>query len=209
MKDIIEILAIFILPVFLFIFKIVKHKYIILVLLTLSVLVFLIGRSQNYTWQTYGIRTDNLTQAFWPYLIFTFLGLCFIVIAAKKLKKPKISTWWKHSHFTFLFLPISIFQEFLFRGYLMPRLESMLSMAWLIILINTLLYTFIHIFYNEKKIVLPLTFLAGICFAGIYYFYPNLILISVSHSILNFFVVLYSFFTTNKNPQEGDFLTYS
>lgn len=204
MKDLLEILALFVLPVFLFIFKIVKNKNITSVLLVFSIIVFFIGKSQNYNWQTFGLRTDNLKAGFLAYLVFTIVGVFFILIAAKIFKKTKIPNWRRYNHFTFLFLPISVFQEFLFRGYLMPKLESLLNGFWTIILLNTLLYTFIHIIYKEKAIVLPLTFLGGLCFAGIYYFYPNLILISASHSILNFVAVLYSFFNTPKNPQTGD-----
>ena len=203
MKDFLIIFSVFIFPVILFNFKVLKGKFLTLVLLILSAAILIAGQSEGYTWHTYGIRSDNLASSLWPYLIFTVLGILFIIFSAKILKKDRIKKWWTYSHFTFLFIPISITQEFLYRGYLMPKLESLFHVAWIIILLNPLLYTFAHIFFDEKRIVLPLTFLAGICFAVLYYFYPNLIWAAISHCILNFFVVLYSFFTI-KNPQTGD-----
>jgi len=52
---------------------------------------------------------------------------------------------------------------------------------------NAVLFSLMHIIYLKAYVTLPLTFIAGIGLAWIYYKYPNLILISIAHTILKFY----------------------
>ena len=63
-----------------------------------------------------------------------------------------------------------------------------------IICINAAVFAFMHVIYLNSIFVLPMTFIAGIGFAWMYYRYKNLILISVSHTVLNFIAVAMGFF---------------
>lgn len=66
---------------------------------------------------------------------------------------------------------------------------------------NALIFTFAHVIYPNKKINLPLIFVAGMAFAVIYFYYPNLILIAISHIILNYAALLFGFFTLAETEQ--------
>jgi membrane protease YdiL (CAAX protease family) len=63
-----------------------------------------------------------------------------------------------------------------------------------VIFLNASLFALIHIIYINTDIVLPLTFIGGIGFAVMYYKYPNLVMISISHTILNFTAMILGFF---------------
>ncbi|MEA3398924.1 MAG: CPBP family intramembrane glutamic endopeptidase, partial [Patescibacteria group bacterium] len=88
----------------------------------------------------------------------------------------------------------SVLQEVVFRGVLMHMLRRAFKSPFFIIILNAALFALIHILYADAKVILPLTFLAGICFSWLYYKYPNLILISISHTILNFTAMILGFF---------------
>jgi membrane protease YdiL (CAAX protease family) len=63
-----------------------------------------------------------------------------------------------------------------------------------IIILNAGVFALMHVIYLNFKFVLPMTFIAGIGFAWMYYRYKNLILISVSHTVLNFVAMILGFF---------------
>ena len=193
-----QIVFIFILPVLLLYTGIIPVKYRFLVLVLASLVIFAITIQEHWTPAKLGIRADNFVKSIIPYLIFTILGVLVIYFFAKFLGRSPVNEWWTKSHFVYIFIPISIFQEFAFRAFLMPKLESLFLSAITLILVNALLFAFLHIIYPHPSLNLPFGFIAGVGFATMYYFYPNLILISISHSVLNFFAVFYSFFSFNK-----------
>lgn len=143
-----------------------------------------------------GIRIDNIREAILPYVLFTLAGVAVILVLANSLGRQPQPQWWLNPHFRyFLLIPISIIQQFAFQGVLMTKLKRIFSSPAVIIFIVATLYTYIHIIFPPLPISLWFAFIAGVGFATMYYIYPNLILISLSHSILNFFAVLYCFFT--------------
>jgi membrane protease YdiL (CAAX protease family) len=85
-------------------------------------------------------------------------------------------------------------QEIAYRGFLFPKLKE-LTNSWLVIIfVNTILFTILHAIYPMPGLMLPVAFISGLALAVMYRFYPNLILISLSHAILNFIAVLHGFF---------------
>lgn len=77
----------------------------------------------------------------------------------------------------------------------MPALASVERSPAALILTNAVLFTFLHAVFPNYLINLPLAFVGGIAFASMYYKYPNLWLIMISHAVLNFVAVWYGFFT--------------
>lgn len=75
------------------------------------------------------------------------------------------------------------------------KTKKILNNITIVIIINGLLFSFLHIIFPKPQIMLPLALMAGLGFAFIYYKFQNLILISLSHGILNFFAVLYGLFS--------------
>jgi len=192
--SILEIFVIFILPVLLFTFKIIPLGFEFIALIVFSVLCILVILKDKYSLKQLGFRLDNIKQGFIPYLLFTILGVIFITILALLTDRKPAENIWQYTHFKYLFIPISFLQELGYRGFLIPKLESILSNKIWVLIINVLLFTFLHIFYFNLHLIIPLTFLGGIGFAALYMKYPNLYLVSISHMILNFSAVLFDFF---------------
>jgi membrane protease YdiL (CAAX protease family) len=102
--------------------------------------------------------------------------------------------WWENARFLALFIPISVLQEIIFRGILMHMLKRAFQSIPFIIILNASLFALIHIIYLNTSIIMPLTFIGGLGFAWMYHKYPNLIMISISHTVLNFTAMILGFF---------------
>ncbi|HEV7424141.1 MAG TPA: type II CAAX endopeptidase family protein, partial [Candidatus Paceibacterota bacterium] len=193
---ILEIFIVFILPVLLLYWKVisVEKRLRVLYAMNLAALLFIVLRGWDL--KKLGIRFDNFTRLLPIYALFTITGIVILFLSAiilniqkNKEKKDFLFIW----HCT----KISVLQETIYRGYLMPLLGLFFGPVWTILL-NSILFTYVHVIYQNKKTTLGLAFIAGISFATIYSFYPNLILISMTHIIFNYVAVSLGFF---KLPQ--------
>jgi membrane protease YdiL (CAAX protease family) len=199
MRVVWEIVLLFILPVIPGFFKSVPkwlRFYIFALMVLVAGIIVYLGR---WPLAKIGIDSNNLLNGWQWYALFTILGLGYIFALAKILKLPKTKDWWRQPHFLFGFILMSAGQEFYYRGFLMPELKLIFSGVLVIILINALLFAFIHAVFPNKFINVTSSFLGGLCFAGLYYFYPNLLLISLSHMALNFCAVYFGLFTFRKS----------
>jgi membrane protease YdiL (CAAX protease family) len=191
MMIILEIILVFIIPIAAIQLNILKYKERVYVFAIAFLLIAWRTFADRLTFFELGIRSDNLLSSFLPYLIFTFLGTLLIYVVAKVMRKKHLAFWWKYPHFQYLFIGISLVQEFVYRSFLIYGLRSVTASTLLIILINALLFCYIHIIYPGKKTNLILAFIGGLGFAAMYLYFPNLLLISVSHSVFNFIAVVY------------------
>ena len=79
-----------------------------------------------------------------------------------------------------------LFEEILFRGYLMPFFSKVIGIKFTIILLS-FLFTCIHLFNPNLDIIgLANVFLAGVTFSLIYYYTGNLWLVGAMHTLWNF-----------------------
>lgn len=190
-----QIFFIFILPVFLIYFKVFTSFYFRFIFLLLGALfIYGIIRYEKWSYEDMGLRMDNFKKSFLPYLVFTLLGVLVIFLTAYffGIKNEPDRVFYIR---TFLFfIPISFVQEFAFRSFLIPQLKKIHKNNYLVIFLNSLLFALIHIIYPDINIGVPLSFVGGIFFAYLYLKYPNLLLISISHSILNLTALLLGFF---------------
>jgi len=76
----------------------------------------------------------------------------------------------------------------------MNMLRRVFVNPWFIIILNAALFALMHVIYLNAMFVIPVTFIAGLGFAWMYYKYKNLVLISISHTILNFVGMIMGFF---------------
>ncbi len=197
--SIIEIIVLFIVPVLLLYFKKINFKYRIHILSLICILVLGIMFFEKWSLFDLGIRVDNIKDSLLPYIYFIVIGSFSLILISKVLKNVPEKHFYKQKHFLFGFVLLSVLQEFLFRSFLIAKLETIFNSMILIILVNTILFTFMHIIYFNKKSVLILLFLSGMIFAYLYLNYPNLILISIVHSILNYIAVLFGYFSEENN----------
>lgn len=189
-----EILAIFLLPVLLIQSGIIPVQFRFFVLFFAVVFIILISIRERYTNKDLGIRTDNIKSSLNIYLLFILVSTIALVYYAKTLglniKYELISEPW----FLMTFIPVSVFQEVAFRGFLIKILGDVYTDKVTIVIINSLLFMALHAFYPYPLIMLPLALISGIAFSAIYIYRPNLILVSIAHVILNFVAVVLGFF---------------
>jgi len=189
-----QIFLIFVLPVLVLYFKILPADWRVVILAVSSLFIYGIIRHEHWTHEDMGIRHDNFWKAFPFYLFFTIISIGVLFLLDHKIGAPDINTKIFFIKTFIFFLPVSFFQEFAFRSFLMPRLKEIFKNNYVIIFSNAALFTAIHIIYPNLGISLPIAFVSGIFFAWLYLKYPNLLLISLSHAILNVTALLLGFF---------------
>jgi membrane protease YdiL (CAAX protease family) len=191
-----QVLYIYVLPTLLLYYGVIPGQFRLIILLGVALLLYGIIQHAHWTFADLEIR-KNFLKDFLPYAIFTIIGVISIVLIAQyfhPVRSAEEYEWWEDIRFLLLFIPISVLQEIVFRGVLMHMLRRAFNSVPFIILLNASLFALIHIIYLNLTVVLPITFIGGIGFAWIYYKYPNLILISISHTILNFTAMILGFF---------------
>lgn len=189
----IQILYLFLIPIMLLYYKVIPNNGRVLVLVIVTVLIYGIARFEKWNREDFGIR-NSWKENFIPYFIFTILGVVMLLVIHDFRAGGSMQSWWTNIKFLLLFIPLSVLQEIVFRGVLMNMLRRVFSNKWFIIILNASIFSLMHIIYLNALFTLTLTFIAGIGFAWMYYKYPNLILISISHTILNFTGMILGYF---------------
>lgn len=189
----IEIALIFIVPIVLFSLGILPLSLRFFVLTLFSLVVFLIILREKWTLYDLGIIRYNLFRGWWLYVFATLIALCGIILYGKALGLTALPTGMR-GHLFLTFLPVSFFQEFVYRGFLMHALRKVYRDPLTIVLYNAALFTGLHVLYPYPGEMLPLAAVAGLFFATLYLKRPNLILVSLSHALLNLVAVSLGFF---------------
>ena len=186
-------------PVLLLLIGIVPKTLRFSVLIIVTFIVFfaihLRLRKKVWKWKDLGIRSDNFFRALPVYFLFTTLAVCVIYLLGDKLgferRATTISDMLKLAGLSFA---VSVLQEFLYRGYLLRLAQDIWQSKWIIVLGNILFFTFLHSFYRDLSVIMPLAFVGGILFVFIYLRHPNLFLVCLMHIILNFTALHMGFF---------------
>ncbi len=189
-----QIVSIFVVPILLLYYNILSRGWRVSILILLCMFIAFIIHKEHWTLPSLGLSTHTFKKYLIPYLVFMVVGVTAIIFFADNFEMTPQSAWWTKPHFLFLFLIVSFLQEFAYRGFLIPKLKRVFSDRLGVVLINALIFTLLHIIYPIPQIMLPLAFAGGLALATIYMKYPNLLLISIAHSVLNFVAVLYGFF---------------
>jgi membrane protease YdiL (CAAX protease family) len=189
-----QIFFIFILPIALLVFGVVPIGWRMVVLCVAMLFMYGVIQKEKISDQEMGLSNKTFRKAVIPYLLFTLVGAFIFLKLSDVLAIDPNIIWWQHAHFLFLFLPVSLLQEIAYRGFLFPKLRQLSSKWWVVIGANTVLFTFLHIIYPTPGIMLPVAFFSGLGLSIMYRYYPNLLLISFAHAILNFIAVLHGFF---------------
>ena len=190
----VQIFIIFILPVFLLYFHILPINWRFILLAISSLVIYGIIRREKWSFKEMGIHNDNFKKAIPFYASFVVLGIVVLFLIDHRFNMPDIDTKIFFIKTWAFFIPVSLFQEFAFRSFLIPRLKKLYDNNYVVILFNAVLFTLLHIIFPNLGIGLPIAFISGIFFAWLYIKYPNLVLISLAHSILNVVAVLLGFF---------------
>lgn len=189
----VQILYLFLIPILLLYYNIFPVNFRVLLLLLVTLLMFGIAKYEKWDRNDFGIF-DNWKKYFTAYFIFTVISIIFLFLISNLYKIEPMKNWFLNTQFLLLFIPISVLQEIVFRGMLMNMQIRAFNNKLFIILLNASIFALMHIIFANAYIILPFTFIAGICFAWMYYDYKNLFLISISHTILNFIAMVLGFF---------------
>ena len=189
-----QIFFIFILPIALLVFGIVPIAWRMVVLCISMLLMYGVIQHEKISDEAMGLSKNTFRKALIPYLLFTLIGAFVFVRLSNVLAINPNILWWQHAHFLFLFLPVSLLQEIAYRGFLFPKLKVLSQKWWVIIGANTVLFTILHVIYPIPGIMLPVAFFSGLALSVMYRYYPNLLLVSFAHAVLNFIAVLHGFF---------------
>ncbi len=188
-----QIILIYIAPIVLLYYRILPADFRMIVLGVMCLLIYGIMQREHLDLSHIGL-TVPLKKYFKPYFLWTLLGALFIIGYSVMFNFSPQALWWRNPHFWYLFALVSFFQEFAYRGFLPILLKRVTKSPIVEIFLNALLFTLLHVLFPHLFIALPLAFLGGLFFSMLYHFYPDLILVSISHAILNFLTVMFGFF---------------
>lgn len=188
-----QILYLYIIPTLLLYYGFIPVQFRIIMLATIGFMMLGIIWHNKWTHADIAI-IPNWTKDIIPYGLFTIGGVGFLIWLSYVVPHAPFLDWWNNKQFLLLFIPISVLQEVIFRGFLMNLLRRAFSSPIFIIALNAALFALLHVIYLHSVFVLPLAFISGVGFAWMYYQYPNLILISLSHTVLNFTAMILGFF---------------
>jgi membrane protease YdiL (CAAX protease family) len=124
----------------------------------------------------------------------TLFMLAGIVMAAVLLRHQHAEDPFKDPHFLFLFVPISIVQQFIYQSVLLQKLLQEFDPRYAIV-ICALCFGYMHTIFPRQWRNLMLATAGGVFFSLLFYLYPNFLLAALSHMVLNFVAVYLGFFT--------------
>lgn len=159
--------------------------------LSLFLAIFLMTKISKLKTEQLGFSKDNIVSSYLKGTLFGILqifSVFFIIFGLKAIDVyyvGNINVLLLIKVFIF-FVFQGLFEEILFRGYLMPFFSKAIGIKLSIILLS-FLFTCIHLFNPNLSIVgLVNVFLAGVTFSLIYYYTGNLWIVGAMHTIWNF-----------------------
>ncbi|MCK9292567.1 MAG: type II CAAX endopeptidase family protein [archaeon] len=198
--SILQVIILFILPIYLVYKKIIPFKYRLHTIFGIAILATVIVLLEGWSLADLGFILEGFGSHVIPYLAFTVLvSLAIVYLSEDVLKRNHYINYWSTRKMHILIIiPLCFVQELLFRGFLIPKLEVFISSFFFVALANAILFMLMHTIYSVKFIDLLFIFIEGFLLAMIYIFYPNLLLITLAHSVHNYIAVFYKYFVAEK-----------
>ena len=193
--NLIEVFLVSILPISLIKFKVIPIKFHVPSLFIIG-FIFIPGLIylDHISLHQIGLRTDNLYFGILIYLIGAVVSIFSLVILSKVMNTKHAENLFSNPHFRFMFIPISFAQQFLFQGFILFKLQLVFNFL-IAIIITALIFGYMHTIFPKPWLSMILSTLGGLMFATLYTIYPNIIISSITHSVLNFIAVYLGFFT--------------
>lgn len=160
-------------------------------ILSLFLSIFLMTKISKLKTEQLGLTKDDIIISYLKGALFGILqifSVFFIIFGLKAIDVyyvGNISILILIKVFIF-FVFQGLFEEILFRGYLIPFFSKVIGIKFTIILLS-FLFTCIHLFNPNLNVVgVVNVFLAGVTFSLIYYYTGNLWLVGAMHTLWNF-----------------------
>lgn len=160
-------------------------------LLSVFLAIFLTTKISKLSTEQLGFSKDNIVASYFKGSLFGTLQILFVFSIILGLEAVEV--YYVANIPMILFIKVFIFfifqglfEELLFRGYLMPVFSKVIGIKFTIILLS-FLFTCIHLLNpNLSMIGLTNVFLAGVTFSLIYYYTGNIWLVGAMHTFWNF-----------------------
>ncbi|MFM7088641.1 MAG: CPBP family intramembrane glutamic endopeptidase [Candidatus Paceibacterota bacterium] len=189
-----QILVIFIVPIFLLYYNILDIDARFFLLAFSALVMYSIIRRERWNYRDLGLRVDNIKSALPYYLSATllFIGILFVLDSVLNINPNNTPT--VIAQRLLLFIPVSVFQEFAFSVFLLKRLQFLFGRSFLMVFINATIFTYIHIIYDLPPAAAIFLFVGSVIASIVYLRKPNFLLVSIAHSLANITAVLLGFF---------------
>ena len=153
--------------------------------------IFLMTKISKLSTKQLGFSKDNILFSYFKGALFGTLQILFVFSIILGLKAIEVYYVLNIPMIVFIkvfifFIFQGLFEEILFRGYLMPLFSKVIGIKFTIILLS-FLFTCIHLLNPNLNIIgLTNVFLAGVTFSLIYYYTGNIWLVGAMHTFWNF-----------------------
>ena len=153
--------------------------------------IFLMTKISKLSTEQLGFSNDNIVSSYFKGALFGTLQIFTVFSIILGLEAIEVYYVVNIPMIVFLkvfifFIFQGLFEEILFRGYLMPLFSKVIGIKFTIILLS-FLFTCIHLLNPNLNIIgLTNVFLAGVTFSLIYYYTGNLWIVGAMHTFWNF-----------------------
>ncbi|BAZ16014.1 abortive infection protein [Calothrix sp. NIES-4071] len=179
----------YILPVLLLYLKIIPFSWRFYLLILTAIATLAITRLYNFSPVELGLTRQRLGISF-KVIALPTLAFVLLMLINYMMQRPRIDNSTYQLPFYLFFVGVSSpVQEFLYRGFLFAVFSRAKLAPWLMILLSSLLYSFVHLIYQDVPTLL-FTFIIGVLWGIHYVSFRNLYSIILSHSVLGVVAIL-------------------
>ncbi len=188
-RIVLEVLFIYITPVLLLYVGAVPYKYRFLLLLASVLTILFIIKYERIDCRQLGLYRRGFGKSVVPHLIVMVIGVQIIFMYSHIIGDEITLSWHDHKLLLLSFIPISFIQQFVYQGFLLPRLDDIIKHKAASVAIIATVFAFMHIIYGDINFIL-LTWVGGVIFAVLYLKYKNIFLTTMTHSAWNLMAVI-------------------
>ena|SRR3989344_7283425 len=124
----------------------------------------------------------NSKSAIISYFTFSIIAILFLWFFKDKISLP---IWLSDNDWLWFMAFHVLFQEIIFRAYLVNRLKFVFKNPFLIAIISGGIFGLAHFILPDALLVVIFTFISGTVWSFLYFKYPNLIYVWLSHLAIN------------------------
>lgn len=179
----------YILPVGLIYLRLVPFSWRFYILILASIAILAVTRIYKFSAVELGFTQQNFRSSLSAIALPTLISAALMLIYYM-MQGPRIDNSAYQWPFYLFFVAVSSpLQEFLYRGFLFGIFARAKLAIWLQILLSTLLYSFVHLIYQDVPTLL-FTLIIGLFWGCHYAKFRNLPSIIFSHSLLGAIAIL-------------------